>query len=111
MIANRTTATIGQIQSCFFSNKRVRDIVRPKDVWPNVMWACAPSRWFCERRNNERSQFSIDRGATDSGVSKKRTEKQALIDASFRQLVTASAAGEKVQTVMSHAASFKAESS
>jgi hypothetical protein len=38
---------IGQIQSCFFNSKRVRDSELPSEVWANVICAC--NRSFPER--------------------------------------------------------------
>ena len=53
--AKNTNATMGQIQSCFFSSRPVREIVRPMEVWPKVMWAWAP---WCERDLERRSCVS-----------------------------------------------------
>ena len=50
---------IGQIQSCFLRNSPVREMVRPTDVWPNVICACPVaeaaarlSRRRCQSQSN-----------------------------------------------------------
>ena len=56
MAESSTTAMMGQIQSCFFKNKRVRDIDRPTEVWPNVMCACPARATWVEGRNQRVSE-------------------------------------------------------
>src|SRR6476620_7314866 len=61
--ASKTIAMIGHTQSCFFSSRPVREIERPTDVPPNVIWAwpVGPPR---EDRTHWRSQLSIEKSET-----------------------------------------------